>query len=531
MRKDMRKGIKVPAGIEGFDEAQAFIKNLLDNTSVSPQIASEKAVVFEAVFNAVLMQAISPGTTLDISAEDRLGSICLKIGYEGKRFAFSEEDDDGLSLEFRILEGYADKISHSYRFGYNVIRLYMRKSPRGHYLSCGAGILLAIAVYAVINAFIGYDDQKALLDDYVFPFERLFANAMLMVGAPVTFFSLLKNASDTFVISERSSNARRLRAKSIVTSAFAVLLALGLCFALAYIFSGWRGYVAEFAGEDVRWTFSEAVISMVPDNVFEPFTALSPIPLIVVALLVTNALCSASEYFDVLKTAIEACYELFSHMLSIVMVALPVACFLSILDVLLDSGGEMDTNIGTLVLILFAIVSTGLVYATYAIRLKLKGVKVGPFVKKLLPLLRENIAIGSVIDAVPYNVRYCARHYGMDRRRVSRAMPVLAQNNLDGNCYLLMLVAMLFVFASGLNVSAVNIAVIAALVLFLSFGAPNQPGSILIGTLIIITYLGSYDMICMAFYLEVFLGGLQNLINVISCIVMVAEEEGVRYRE
>ena len=69
----------------------------------------------------------------------------------------------------------------------------MRKSLQGYFLSCGAGILLAIAAYAIINAHVGYDQQQSLLENYVFPFEQLYANAMLMVGPLVVFFSLLKN--------------------------------------------------------------------------------------------------------------------------------------------------------------------------------------------------------------------------------------------------------------------------------------------------------------------------------------------------
>ena len=71
----------------------------------------------------------------------------------------------------------------------------------------------------------------------------------------------------------------------------------------------------------------------------------------------------------------------------------------------------------------------------------------------------------------------------------------------------------------------INIAVIALIVLFLSFGAPNQPGSILIGMLMILTYLNISAAISMALCFELFCGGLQNILNVISSVVTVAERE------
>jgi Na+/H+-dicarboxylate symporter len=167
-------------------------------------------------------------------------------------------------------------------------------------------------------------------------------------------------------------------------------------------------------------------------------------------------------------------------------------------------------------------------FASYAIRLRAKGVNVRAFAKKLLPLLRENVAINSSIDAVPYNIRYCTRNFGMSREKLSSNLPILAQLSLDGNCFILMYIAMICIFMSVSSVPWPNVVGIAALVLFLELGAPNQPGGILIGTMIVITYLNLPDMLRMAIYLEMFLGSAQNIINVMSNIVAMAEDEGVR---
>jgi Na+/H+-dicarboxylate symporter len=101
----------------------------------------------------------------------------------------------------------------------------------------------------------------------------------------------------------------------------------------------------------------------------------------------------------------------------------------------------------------------------------------------------------------------------------------LAQTSLDGNCFILMLLSTIFIFIANCPVSWINIAVIALIVLFLSFGAPNQPGSILIGMLVILTYLNSDIAISLALCFELFCGGLQNILNVISSVATVVENE------
>ena len=63
------------------------------------------------------------------------------------------------------------------------------------------------------------------------------------------------------------------------------------------------------------------------------------------------------------------------------------------------------------------------------------------------------------------------------------------------------------------------------MVVFRARGAPNQPGSILIGTLIIALFLKADVLIPTAVYLEVFFGAIQNLINATGDVVTVAIEE------
>jgi Na+/H+-dicarboxylate symporter len=249
--------------------------------------------------------------------------------------------------------------------------------------------------------------------------------------------------------------------------------------------------------------------------------------MIVVALLISSALCNVGQSFGMLKRGIDACYDLFSGILQIVMAAFPAACFLLFLEVLLSEDGFLRF----VVLLLLAVV----VYActvplllTYVVRLKVRGVHVIEFTRKLWPLIKENLAIGSVIDAVPYNTRYCAKHFGFSRERLEKELPVLAQTNLDGNCFILMILAAISIFIANCEVSWLNVAVVALIVLFLSLGAPNQPGSILIGMLMILTYLNISAAISMALCFELFCGGLQNILNVISSVVTVAEGEGRR---
>ena len=526
MGKNETTKIQIHAIEDDFVRAQDFVNDLLKRTSISAEIASETMVVFEALLSLILMQGYDSDTVIDISSDHQLGNFSLKIGFEGKRFNPSDDGEGGASPEMKIIEGFGEKVSYNYNHAYNVIRISVKMTPKGFFVINGVSILVAISTYLVIGLFVDTETQHVIQRDYVFPLEQLLGNALLMIGPPVTMLSLMKNVSDVSIASERTSDGNRLWGKALLTSCLAIAIAFATSYFMSLIVNR-RGYYAAYVDEVVDHSFASMISMIIPASIFEPFESVSPIPLIFLAAITTYALCHASVYFEKLKTAINALYELTSWMLRAAMVGLPVFCFLAFLEALLDVGFNSLLYIVELVLSIAGGILV--LYATYAIRLRMKGIKVIPFVKKLLPLLGENIAIGSSIDAVPYNVRFCARNYGMDRERLSRKLPVLAQLSLDGNCFILMYTAMICVYMRGTDFAWESILAIAVLVLFLELGAPNQPGGILVGTMIIITFLNLPSMLRMAIYMEVFLGSAQNIINVISNIVTVAEEEGVHY--
>ena len=503
-----------------FEDAYTFVETLLTRRDINTQTASESLLVFEALMQELIDWGLDESMTLDISGTDKLGDLSIKIGFEGK--VFTPYVDGENSIEDRILRAHDDKLDFSYRSGYNVINISVSRTYHTSLLACAVATALAIGIYIPMHMQASPEWEANLLNNYIFPLEKLFTNAMLMVGAPMTFFSLLKNLTDTYVISQRGSGLQRLQSKTLLTSILAIALAFVAAFLYGFPFAHMRES-ASLIGGSIDRSFYDVVVSLMPPSIFEPFESISPVPLMGVALLVTYALCSTGKHFDTLRQGMMACYALFSRMLRVVMAGLPLFCFIAIMDVLLDSGLSVIIEIaGFLIAINLSVV---LLFISYAIRLRARGIAVKPFVKKLIPLLHENVKIGSAINATPYNIRYCAKNYKMDRTLLERNMPVLAQINLDGNCFIIMLFALGFLFTRNMNVSWLGLIGIALLILLLSLGAPNQPGSILIGTLIVTMYLNSYDMLCAAICSEAFLGSAQNIVNVIGDIVAAAIED------
>ena len=178
---------------EDFETAFSFVEELLTREDISDKVSSEALLVFEALFQKLLDSELDEDTTLDISGTKRLGDLSLKIGFEGKTFDLYTDGED--SVENKILRAHDDKLDCSYRAGYNVISITVSRSHQKSLLACLIATLCAIVVYAILYFTLDGQQRIELLEGYVFPLERMYANAVLMVGTPMTFFSPVEGST------------------------------------------------------------------------------------------------------------------------------------------------------------------------------------------------------------------------------------------------------------------------------------------------------------------------------------------------
>ena len=515
------EAIEIRSIEQDFEQAQQYVLTLLRKQQSADSVVSETMLVFEALCHDIFAQIKPENAPVTLLAQEKRGYVSIRFTFEGSMYIPGGKEVKGYSPERLILEGYSDRIDYSYHFGYNKILLTVRNSYVKSLLPWAIGALLAVIVYTLLLALTGITARMNLLHNLVNPLELLFSNAMLMIGAPVTFLSLMKNLTDTYIVAERHSNVRRIRKRIILSSMITILLAIAAALLAVFLLADPESSIAAYTHMKVEITLPEFIGSLVPSDIFSPFQVIAPFPLIIVAGIATYALCSVGKYFDRLKDMIDTCYELFSRMLGIVITALPVFILLAILDILLSEGFDALLYLMELVLLVGASLVFLILY--YGFRLKKCGIPILTFLKKTGPLLRENYIIASALDAAPYNIRYCSREFHLDWKKLEVSIPVLAQINLDGNCFFLTFISLMLMIFSNTDIHWVNIASIAVLVFFLSLGAPNQPGSTLIGITIILAYMKAPNLIHLAILCEAAFGGIMNLTNIVGDVITAIE--------
>lgn len=510
--------LKLENLMQDFEPVVQEIRKQLKKNQVADSIVSETLLVFEALCHNIFDQRQEEQKPVTVTVRESLGQVYIRMEYEGDVYNYAKES----SLENKILEAYDDNIDYSYHFGYNKITITTKRSGRKTWQIYFASLLLGIAVYILIDLKAGAGVKQVLLDSYIFPLETLFANAVLMVAAPVTFLTLLRNLTSAYIVADRNSSVRSLQKKIFAYSAFFIVLAIATIAVIMMIFGDPTDPFVDNDHMRIRISMAEFISTLLPSDIFAPFITPSPFPLIFLSIISTIVLCSIGTYFNEVQKIIKVCYAIFAKMLAIVMFTLPFFIANAIMDLLFRGG--FQNLLYLFELFLLVVLSAIVPFLFYTARLIINRVPVRPFYKKLRPLLAENYRIGSAIDAVPYNIRYCARVFGIERNKLKDSIPVLAQINLNGNCFFILLVILIPIEVSGTELILLDILTIAFMLFFLSLGAPNQPGSFLIAMVIILSYMQAQELYPLAILCEAFLGSLLNITNVMGDIVMVACE-------
>ena len=515
------KSIVVEPKSDQFEKCRQFLTERLSASGVPGGILDENIMVFEELYSLIIRENIK-NKALSVGVVRNYKGVTIRVSFEGKRFYAGYDPDTGeLDPTLSLLSEYREKISYKYATGTNEISISVVNRYNSNIILALAHLIIAIPAFALLDNCCG-DAALSKLNSLFMLFVRMFINAVIMFSAPVTFFSLITNISDGVHQLDSSHNMTRVLRKIVSTSVFAIVLAylLDILFK-SYMTSYVANHYAFEAADSFIGNLTGSYKKIVYSDIFSAFTVYSPFPLILIAVLNAAALCSMTDHYDTMKAFTDSANDLMTRLSSIVFLVLPLMAFLSMFGFLYKFGYSVLLDI--VILSLFVLGACVLLMLTYFARLAFNGINPFRFFAKCLPAIGATVNIGSSIDALPYNIRYMSRTFSIDRNLLKKEMPLMSQMNLDGNCLVLFLIAMGLINAAGIEMPFANLVLLAVLVLAISAGAPNQGGFILIGMVIIASYLNLVeDNICGFVIYEVLWSSFITVLNTFGDFTIAA---------
>ena len=313
--------------LENYSEIHEYIERLLGLTDINETGRYETLLIFEALYNDMIAKGIPGDTRVTVGMTGYFGRVNIRMRFNGKLYVPMSGGEDHISVEQRIMYAYGDRIENRYHAGCNYMTITVRRSAHMAARTLWITTALAVAAFFLITSIFDSSRQIEMIREGAFQVEMLFTRVMLSVGAPVTFFSLMRNLTDMYILREEDSLMRTIQIRALASSAMTFLLAVGMAlvvqFPMKLIYFGGTSKIGNFFPEgldvDIDISLREMLQSVVSSSIFEPFETFSPFPIIVFAILTSLALCSAGNYFESIKKVVDGCYVLFSRMLNVVM--------------------------------------------------------------------------------------------------------------------------------------------------------------------------------------------------------------------
>ena len=416
-----------------------------------------------------------------LDVRKRFGDVDLRLSAHGEPFNPLEElneatEDTAELYSLAILKAHRDKISHSWKKGENVISMRIHRSDSKTAVHTLIALVLGVVMGVVMKAGLDAETIRWLGDNLFLPVETIFMNALLMVAAPLIFFSVtagITGMSDT-------ADIGRMGGKLLMISLAKLAIMLGLAVFLGIRMGAMPELLAMQAGDassgGATVSVRDVIMSIVPKNIIAPFEGNNLLQVLFLALFFGMLLAKAAERAAWVRDFVSFCNRFFTDAMGTILPLMPVVVAVSMAKLM------MNTELTVLLLygriIGGAFVELLLVLTVCAVFVTVVGrLSPAPFLRKFLTFSILPFSLRSSNGCLPDTLNFCSKKLGMEKKVAMFSVPVGIQFNMMGSGSYVVMLAILLRLTVGLPVDAEFLFSFFFAVLLLAFTFPSVPGA------------------------------------------------------
>ena len=507
-------------------EVLDFVFDKLRETVSQNTIANQTYLMTEEVISSV-MDTVNP-SVIWANYSRSFGESTFKFRFKGvvSESDISSEDE----IAGSIINHYSDNIKFQYKNGYTVITILVRQSSTDYTKKLIASIIMSIMASIVLEIILTEKQLVVFSDSFLWPTAQLFIGTLLLVSTPVTFICLVSNIANYSGLVSKFPSIRKVALRYFGTSLMSAVIGL-VIFYLAKPFLSLRAdtsYVLPSGSHGLTLSsLSTAISGIVPTNLFQPFIEQSSLKLLFLAILIGVAVAAVEREQGGIQSAVDTIKALFCKMLTIIFHFTPIMLFVVVMTLIMYEGISIMSI--EMLILLFTLLGMLILCGIYAIMLLAHGHSPFEFYQATRNCFKNVFKLGSSIDAVPYTIKTCNKKLNLPLRPLEVAIPLGASINMDAVCMTETFMLLALEYCCGYEITIPRILLILVLVLGVSIGAPNRPGTLTIVSFVVLPQLGvSTEVIATILFIEVVINRLLATINVAGDVVtakIVGEQE------
>ena len=331
----------LPLTHENFSESMSQMIDVLSKLKFTPAEINLTNLLVEETFFFLEegIKNFTPPVSMNIYKQ--LGETKISLRLKGNQYdpltATAEETDDEIfSARLAILNANRDRISYNYKNGENIIiivahRISSKKKKLVYTIFAMAlGILTGFLMQTFLPA-----ETITSIDLATDMIRKIFLQLLNMLVAPVTFFSILSGLSQMSDANDAGRIGIRLALVTVLmmlAMSFLSMISGILCFSEDLSFMRMGVKVDETISEEKYFSFMNMVSGMFPKNLVDPMRDSNIMQVMFLSIFFGVSISRMKPTPTWINEGINSMRRLFSSALEIVVIAIPLVVFISMMS-------------------------------------------------------------------------------------------------------------------------------------------------------------------------------------------------------
>ena len=482
------QSISIKRDNKEIESALDFIEGQLSGARVSSKYIMQTQMLAEDVI-ATMVEVEPEGGDISIYVYKSMGLMTVRLESEGQDISSrlleqeTQEDMDikahnALAAVRRILfTAHQDKYKFAYKNGVNTVTIIAGEPYKRQARVSVYSMLLAVIVAVVLRLLFPAEWIASLNSVVLSPVTDIFINLLNMVVAPLVFFSIASSMGTITDFNELGKVGRGIILFYLATTFMAIMVGLTSSSLVKICGFGDLSYLSDGVVSDPGQlgNISDFIVSMFPNNFFEAFVESNTLEVIVLAILVGIATAKMGEYTQHVSKFLDIANRLFLTITSLITEFIPIMIFCSLLSLI--ATADLST-LGHLAKFLIASIITLLCMPLVYMLVILVTTRQNPLkiMKEFVPVYLTAFNLRSSSATIPTSMKICDKALKISPKVYTFSIPLGATINMDGSSVFMILSAMFFAQAFGVQIDPSQIGSMIAMIVFMSMAMPGTVG-------------------------------------------------------
>lgn len=387
-------------------------------------------------------------------------------------------EDEREQYSQAILKAHKNDISYARKNDANIVSICVHRSGNKLTIYTLIGLVVGIVLGLGAKSILAPDILMWLVENIFDLIEKLFLSALMLVIAPLVFFSVIEGITSMSDATDIGRMGGKLMLLSIVKLSVILVMSIGL--------GSWLGAMPDLVSilneeshSAVVISLKEVMMNIIPSNIIAPFFNNNLLQVLFTSCFLGFILAKSGDRGIPVREVIVFGKRFAMDAIMAIMPIMPLVAALSMakMMIIIDISAFLPFS----KIVISAFVECVLILLIEAFFVMIIGrVSPFPFLKKFLTFSVLPFSVRSSNVCLPATLKYCSEKLGIDEKLALFSVPIGIQFNMLGGCAYVTAIAVILRMTMGLPLDFEFFITFFFATLMMSFTFPSVPGATVI---------------------------------------------------